>query len=104
MRHLYRASGAVPLPLLTLRLAAPAQGYANSWMVSVSWVDVSTSSPVYQWYAAVYWMIVTVRGCDWGRPVVGAEQMHAERLASRRGPHGAPSAPSSESHGPIYLP
>lgn len=42
-----------------------AQGYSNSWMTSLSWVDVPGASPAYQWYSAVYWMITAVSVHQW---------------------------------------
>ncbi|PNH07660.1 Potassium channel KAT1, partial [Tetrabaena socialis] len=55
------------------------QGYDKSWMTSVSWVDVTTASPVYQWYCAVYWMIVTATTTGFGdfQPRSVAEQVVA---------------------------
>jgi hypothetical protein len=39
------------------------QGYENSWMNSgaAAWTNLPSASQLYQWYCAIYFMIVTVR-------------------------------------------
>ncbi|GLI60958.1 hypothetical protein VaNZ11_003210 [Volvox africanus] len=60
-------------------LCAYFEGYDKSWMTAVDWTDLPDASPIYQWYCAVYWMIVTATTTGFGdfAPRSVAEQVVA---------------------------
>ncbi|KAG2485159.1 hypothetical protein HYH03_016049 [Edaphochlamys debaryana] len=75
----YQLAVAINLLACIMVLCAYFEGYENSWMVSISWGDVVNASTIYQWYAAVYWMIVTTTTTGFGdfTPRQVAEQVVA---------------------------
>ncbi len=74
-------------------LIAYLEGVDNSWLTSVSWEDFTAVTEAEQWYAAVYWVITTVRatvvmrGCARARepPWPAASRKHVK--SSVRPPH-----------------
>ncbi|KAG2441335.1 hypothetical protein HYH02_009928 [Chlamydomonas schloesseri] len=77
----YQLAVAINLLACVMVLCAYFEGYENSWMASTPWLAESlpTASPVYQWYCAVYWMIVTTTTTGFGdfQPRSAAEQVVA---------------------------
>ncbi|KAG2437193.1 hypothetical protein HXX76_005857 [Chlamydomonas incerta] len=75
----YQLAVAINLLACIMVLCAYFEGYENSWMNSVSWTNLPDASPVYQWYCAVYWMIVTTTTTGFGdfQPRSAAEQVVA---------------------------
>ncbi|KXZ51053.1 hypothetical protein GPECTOR_14g4 [Gonium pectorale] len=75
----YQLAVAINLLACIMVLCAYFEGYDKSWMTAVSWANVPTASPLYQWYSAVYWMVVTATTTGFGdfQPRSLAEQVVA---------------------------
>eukprot|EP00198_Chlamydomonas_reinhardtii_P005658 XP_001694994.1 predicted protein [Chlamydomonas reinhardtii] len=75
----YQLAVAINLLACIMVLCAYFEGYENSWMSSVSWTRLWEAAPIYQWYCAVYWMIVTTTTTGFGdfQPRSAAEQVVA---------------------------
>ncbi|GIL81507.1 hypothetical protein Vretimale_1000 [Volvox reticuliferus] len=75
----YQLAVAINLFACIMVLCAYFEGYSNSWMTAVDWAKLPTASPIYQWFCAVYWMIVTATTTGFGdfAPRSVAEQVVA---------------------------
>ncbi|GLC41424.1 hypothetical protein PLESTM_001194500 [Pleodorina starrii] len=75
----YQLAVAINLFACIMVLCAYFEGYENSWMTAVDWANLPNASPLYQWYCAVYWMIVTATTTGFGdfQPRSTAEQVVA---------------------------
>ncbi|GFR48402.1 hypothetical protein Agub_g10296 [Astrephomene gubernaculifera] len=75
----YQLAVVINLLACGMVLCAYFEGYDKSWMAAVDWAGVPTAHPLYQWYCAVYWMIVTATTTGFGdfQPRSIAEQVVA---------------------------